>query len=211
MPVISNVRRRVEIRSQHGALMSTLARAFRVIAVTLALSSCAVGQSTTASFEQISLSRTQCYGRCPVYSVLVRADGSVAYTGGMHVKALGARTATVSAEDLDLLRVAIRIARLHELRPNYVHLEDGCTRLITDLPSIIITARVGGLREFSELLHGLQGAGRNLRADKAACRHHRQGRRHASMGGQVVRSPPNPSINRTSNGLRPSAAGYVKR
>ena len=124
--------------------MSTLARAFREIAMTLALSSCAVGQSTTASFEQISLSRTQCYGRCPVYSVLVRADGSVAYTGGMHVKALGTRTATVSAEDLDLLRVAIRIARLHELRPNYVHLEDGCTRLITDLPSIIITARVGG-------------------------------------------------------------------
>ena len=130
--------------SPHGALTLGLMRAFRVTAMMLVLSACTIEQPTTASFEQISLSRTQCYGRCPVYSVLVRADGSVAYTGSMHVKAVGTRTATVSAEDLDLLKSAIRVARLQELRPTYVHMEDGCTALRTDLPSIIITARMGG-------------------------------------------------------------------
>ena len=36
--------------------------------------------------EEIGLERTSCYGSCPAYTIKMKADGSIVYSGGEHAK-----------------------------------------------------------------------------------------------------------------------------
>src|SRR6187200_1158641 len=38
---------------------------------------------------EIGLERTACFGKCPIYSVVIKSDGSVQYTGEKFVERLG--------------------------------------------------------------------------------------------------------------------------
>jgi hypothetical protein len=60
------------------------------------------------------LSRSSCYGNCPVYDVSVYEDGSVVYRGREHVLTTGERTKTISPESIEALRQAFRDARFSE-------------------------------------------------------------------------------------------------
>jgi hypothetical protein len=49
------------------------------------------------------MQREGCYGPCPVYSVRVQGDGSVAFTGESSVRVVGAATGQVPTADVERL------------------------------------------------------------------------------------------------------------
>jgi hypothetical protein len=50
-----------------------------------------------ASIASVSLERTECYGTCPEYTVTVKRDGTVTWSGTDFVQAKGARTGKANA------------------------------------------------------------------------------------------------------------------
>ena len=49
--------------------------------------------------SEITLSRTECYGTCPVYDLVLRSDGTATYHGGPHSRLEGDWTGTFSKND----------------------------------------------------------------------------------------------------------------
>lgn len=94
-------------------------------------------------FEELSLERTQCFGACPVYRVIIRGDGTVDYEGYKFVTVRSAR-ATLSREQLSALVAAINDARYFSLRSSYRNARDGCPTYVTDHPSAITSVTSQG-------------------------------------------------------------------
>src|SRR5689334_25254204 len=63
---------------------------------------------------EISLERTACLGRCPVYKVAIRDDGRVEWRGAAHVAAPGARTRRIERAALDELDRELAAARFFD-------------------------------------------------------------------------------------------------
>src|SRR5690606_14256171 len=51
----------------------------------------------------LSLSRTACFGTCPVYTLTVYQDGTVVYEGENHVDMTGIQTTTIDPETVQQL------------------------------------------------------------------------------------------------------------
>ncbi|ATY32609.1 DUF6438 domain-containing protein [Sphingomonas psychrotolerans] len=77
-----------------------------------------------------------CFGRCPVYSVTVRPDGSGVFDGKRFTAVTGERSFTLSRAQYEAFA-----ARLAPYRPasgevRYAHGEANCTNAPTDMPSV---------------------------------------------------------------------------
>lgn len=77
---------------------------------------------------RITLSRSFCYGRCPVYKVEIHGNGTVLYDGTMNVAHKGRHTAKISHASLVELVDFFRKA-------NYFTLQDRYASGITDNPA----------------------------------------------------------------------------
>jgi hypothetical protein len=86
---------------------------------------------------RIALRRTQCYGTCPDYSVEIQGDGSVIYTGNLHVAVKGMQRSQISMDDLRHLLDLFRHADFYSLRDNYRH-------SVTDNPTYITSISIDG-------------------------------------------------------------------
>lgn len=86
---------------------------------------------------RIQLERTVCFGTCPGYTVEIRGDGSVTYTGESYVAVGGVHHRSISpaavAELLSLFREA-----------DFYSLDDEYVAMVTDNPSQIVTLSIGG-------------------------------------------------------------------
>lgn len=69
---------------------------------------------------RITLSRSGCYGRCPVYTIEVHGDGTVLYDGKINVAHKGKHTAKISHASLVELVGFFRKADYFSLRDRYV-------------------------------------------------------------------------------------------
>ena len=69
--------------------------------------------------SEISHRRTECYGSCPAYSVVFRADGTALFEGRANVSPLGSYRGVISREAFDRLVALSDEARFFELRPMY--------------------------------------------------------------------------------------------
>ena len=113
------------------------------VAVTLGLliASCVGTASqvvTSPSPTMISLERTLCYGRCPVYSITIYGDGTVRYEGKEHVNVKGSQTRVVNHE-----RVRQLVAEFEQA--GYFSMNDAYTAyMITDAPSAITSITIDG-------------------------------------------------------------------
>jgi hypothetical protein len=86
----------------------------------------------------ITLERTPCFGRCPVYRISVDGNGRVTYFGEMFVAVEGGQTAQLTHEQIR------RLARELE-RVDFFSLQDMHTDMsATDMPSAITTLRLDG-------------------------------------------------------------------
>lgn len=85
----------------------------------------------------ITLERTPCFGRCPVYFVSVDENGKVEYEGKNFVGTMGKQTAEVSQE-----KVRELVAEF--MRIKYFELNDEYTQPITDLPTTYTSITIDG-------------------------------------------------------------------
>jgi hypothetical protein len=86
---------------------------------------------------QVSLERTACFGRCPMYVVTVAGDGQVTFAGKDFVAQAGTHQGDVDTAVVDQLRQAITDAGFFAMNDCY------CERRMTDMPSVIITVQWG--------------------------------------------------------------------
>lgn len=89
------------------------------------------------AISRIGLERTGCYGRCPVYTVVIMADGTFTYTGERDVERLGEQRGTVPRWLLDqVLRYVAAI--------DYLKLADTYTDGSLDTPTSYTLVEWGG-------------------------------------------------------------------
>jgi len=86
---------------------------------------------------KIELSRTQCYGRCPAYSVTIRGDGSVHFDGQRYVQIPGKHDARVAP---DTVRELVRQFE----KAKFFAADDKYVAEVTDNPTYTLTLTVGG-------------------------------------------------------------------
>ena len=85
----------------------------------------------------ITFERTQCYGECPMYKVEIHGDGRVEYEGEDFVDVVGKLSYRISASEVTQLIASLRKKDIWSLRSVYA-------AGYTDLPSQIVTVRMGG-------------------------------------------------------------------
>lgn len=105
----------------------------------------------------ITLERTPCFGACPDYTVVLRGDGTVQYTGRRFVKVEGEQKSTITRDAfVELLSEFYRID-FFALKDDYFdsrtisvsadgQVEEQQTT-VTDLPTTFVTLEIGGYRK----------------------------------------------------------------
>lgn len=83
------------------------------------------------------LSRSACYGHCPVYTVEIRGDGTVRFEGEEFVALRGSHRSQVSPQAVQSLLELFREADFFSLDSRYVG-------NITDMPTQEVTLTIGG-------------------------------------------------------------------
>lgn len=95
------------------------------------------------AFDAIHLMRTPCFGKCPVYSVTVHADGRVDYNGQRWVANKGAHNGRADSQELEKLNTLLQEKRL-PLLVDYRPGKPACgTPVTTDMPGFTITLQQG--------------------------------------------------------------------
>ena len=92
----------------------------------------------------VAISRSACYGRCPVYEASVTAEGSVTFNGIAHVAHEGLAQSTVSPASVQRLVEAFADAGFFAL-PDSIGADRSdpaglCDGLVTDQPTVELTA-----------------------------------------------------------------------
>lgn len=90
--------------------------------------------------SEIGLERTVCFGTCPVYTVILKSDGTVKYVGEEHVQRKGTRTGRISDWAFNQLAEFVIESKYMELESNY-------EVPVADMPSAYTTAVVNGKRK----------------------------------------------------------------
>lgn len=86
---------------------------------------------------RITLSRSACFGFCPVYRVTITDDGEVTYVGERFVNVTGERRATIPRADVERL-----LRRFDEV--GFEQLRDSYRAAVTDLPTYTVTLERNG-------------------------------------------------------------------
>jgi hypothetical protein len=136
--------------------MRILAAAFVLAAATFAFADSSVPQAPSGSSVMLSLERTACYGRCPIYTVTVLRDGTVKWEGKQFVKVTGKATAKLPATALTALAEAFKRADYFALADKYDSYD------VTDHPSAITSYADGGKTKTIHHYHGDRSAPEKL-------------------------------------------------
>jgi hypothetical protein len=100
-------------------------------------SSDATASSTVSPNDSIQLSRGQCYGPCPIYTVSIQADGTVRWTGERFVATKG--------NDVSRIDPAKAIALIQRAnKQGFNSLCEGYRRMVTDNPTYTTTLTIAG-------------------------------------------------------------------
>lgn len=142
--------------------MIIIRRAFGAIFAALLVACAPVEAPAQEGPVEITLTRTVCYGFCPAYTVAISGDGQVRYEGRAFVDAVGQRTATIPAADVQRLVERFDAIGFDELQDEY-------RGQMTDLPTTTITLARNGrtktLVDYGGTSVGMPRAVRDLQAE----------------------------------------------
>jgi TonB family protein len=93
--------------------------------------------SSIGDGDSVELSRSGCFGTCPIYEVKVSADGDVEWTGHTFVDVIGYKRSNIGAE-------AARALLQQFLSPKFWELCGGYSASVTDNPTMRIKVNFGG-------------------------------------------------------------------
>jgi hypothetical protein len=113
-------------------------------ALGLVLSACAPRQAPphqqAAESPAVTLERTPCFGRCPVYRISISNAGRVEYEGKANVAHLGLAADSIPPERVDSLLRELQEGGYFGFASNYVLNDKACGRYSTDSPTVITSA-----------------------------------------------------------------------
>lgn len=93
------------------------------------------GPAALPQAYKITFSTTECFGRCPVYSVSLDQDGNVAFDGQSNVAQEGKSTKQVAPNAAADVYEALLAASYFDFKDAYRTEADGCERVRTDSPT----------------------------------------------------------------------------
>jgi hypothetical protein len=96
--------------------------------------------STNQGITEIGIERSACFGECPVYTFILKSDGTFRYEGEKFVKRKGQFTGTISISEFDQLAQTIKNAGYMKLNKTY-------RRPVTDLPTAFTMVIMDGRRK----------------------------------------------------------------
>jgi len=103
----------------------------------------------------ITLERTECLGFCPVYKLMITADGAVVFEGRQFVKQEGMTIKSViTQERLKQLMAEFDRVKFFSLEDSYTYDRNVCW---TDHPSAFTSIRINGKSKTIKHDHGCQG------------------------------------------------------
>ncbi len=105
----------------------------------------------------IVLERGACEHRCPVYRIVVFADGSALFDGRYFVRRAETIRTKVSLETLGKLIAAIQAAGFFEGKQRYAPGEDGCPTPKSDAATVILSVSTAGKSKTVVHYHGCAG------------------------------------------------------
>lgn len=111
----------------------------------------------------VALERGPCFGRCPEYRVELYESGRVLFNGSRNVVVTGAAAGTARISDLRDLVQLISTSGFATFDTSYTPGSAGCGQYATDLPSIVLWAKVGSIVRKVHYDQGCQSAPRVLR------------------------------------------------
>ena len=136
--------------------MRTLAAVCVLAVASLAFADSSVPAAPAGAPVMVSLQRTACYGRCPIYTVTVLRDGTVQWEGKRFVKVVGKATAKLPAAKLAALAEAFKRADYFALADKYESYD------VTDHPSAITSYSDGKREKTIHHYHGDRSAPEQL-------------------------------------------------
>ena len=116
----------------------------------------APAKAIVPSIRYVSLSRTACYGTCPVYSVTIDADGSITFQGREFVKSLGKQTKHSETAFAAVTKL-VQESGFAQWKERYVNAADGCREHWTDNPSLFIVVDYGDHQKNLHYYRGCRG------------------------------------------------------
>jgi hypothetical protein len=129
-----------------------------LVVCVLALSSTIAGRhvplpDTPPDKVQITLERTACFGRCPVYTIDIHGDGRVVYNGAAFVDVDGEHRYRVPPEEVARLIDRLRASDIWSLRSVYraTYITDQSTQILT----INMNGQVKRLEDYAGRLVGM--------------------------------------------------------
>lgn len=114
---------------------------FSVFIATLALllSACCKIKTSGTPYELITIERTGCFGKCPVYRAVIMSDGTASYIGTRAVEKLGVHTTKITCKSFNsLIKQADKIKFL-----DFADKYPTDNRAIADLPALYISFNDG--------------------------------------------------------------------
>lgn len=102
-----------------------------------ACSTCVEKKKYDSKNFKISITRTQCFGKCPDYTLEVFGDGSMSYVGRANVEMIGEHVNTVGAEVIERLADEVEKSGFFDMKDEYVE-------RITDLPTTYLMINLNG-------------------------------------------------------------------
>lgn len=119
-------------------------------------------QDDLADGEVIRLDRSGCGFACPSYSIVIRSDGQVIYTGRAHTAVGGQREAQLDPKQLGRLLQTLA-SELPPIAGRYTPGSKQCGTMRTDQPTVTLTARLDAGKPTQSLRYGgCPGAPRKL-------------------------------------------------
>ncbi len=94
-------------------------------------------QALLDPFNTLTLERTQCYGTCPMYRIVVHYDGLVEYTGTRFVKTHGTASSRLTSVQIRELVEAVNDVEYFSLEDAYGFEGGGCPTNVTDMPTVV--------------------------------------------------------------------------
>lgn len=108
------------------------------------------GDQRRVIYDDITLTRTGCFGTCPVYTVVYRRNGTVTYTGEQHVDHIGTRQGQIGAATFADLSQFIE-------RSGFASLDSHYRAGGTDAPTTTVTVTYRDGRTMSVSEYGRSG------------------------------------------------------
>ncbi len=96
-------------------------------------------QGSIAAYEVITIERTGCFGKCPVYRAVIMSDGTAVYEGTREVEKKGKHSAKLNCKTFNTLLKQAEAMKFIDFADKYP--TDG--RAIVDLPALNISFNDG--------------------------------------------------------------------